>query len=389
MRARDILGAVSVMLLVGCPFRDRVALLDLGTREIVAATASVETDPAVAFSGTSDRHLVAYLEGSNVVATLVDLFGAPIGAPIPLSVNANLKGAPDVAWSSNANLFLVVWAEDLGAAAGYEVYGQLVDPAAGTVAGAVIDLTKGDAADQTQPAVAYSIDSNLFLVVWTDGRSGSGDIFGQRLDGTNGADVGANFQISTDAEGEKRPDLAWQRFDDEFMVVFERDDGFNEDDIVAQRVRDSGTLNGADVFIADEAEDLDSPAIAYSEDSNHYCVAYKHDSLPDHLDAVLVEENGVVFALRFAGANDDDDHPAVAWSDRSEEFLVAFDLNDAGNEEVFSRLMDDFSGGTSTLVGLARGSADQRTPALSYDDRSQSFLVVWEDEGDIFARTAD
>ena len=88
-----------------------------------------------------------------------------------------------------------------------------------------------------EPAVAYNSTADEYLVVWNGDDDmgslvdGEWEIFGQRLDGSTGLEIGANdFRISDmgpdgdTAFGDNHPAVADNSNADEYLVIWEGDD---------------------------------------------------------------------------------------------------------------------------------------------------------------------
>ena len=183
--------------------------------------------PAIAYNSTDHEYLVVWY-GDNDWAALVDeeyeIFGRR------LSVNGHARGSsfrisgmgpdgnanysahtPAVAYNSTANQYLVVWYGDDNTAplvdSEYEIFGQRVDGATGAEIGTDFRLSDmgphgNGAYDAYIPAVAYNSTEDEYLVVWYGDDNtaplvdGECEIFGQRVDGATGAEVGGDFRIS-------------------------------------------------------------------------------------------------------------------------------------------------------------------------------------------------
>src|SRR5438034_4592631 len=153
------------------------------------------------------------------------------------------------------------------------------------------------------PAVAYNSADNEYLVSWSGDDdtgslvSGEFEIYGQRLDaspdsfgavGTNDfriSDMGTNGDPTFDAF---RPALAYNSANNEYLVVWEGNDGVDGSDtfeIYGQRLAGvTGAETGANDFrISDMGADGDNhfdasdPAVAYNEATNRYMVVWHGD----------------------------------------------------------------------------------------------------------------
>jgi hypothetical protein len=146
---------------------------------------------------------------------------------VPLnSLRADLVGAtlqisgagcrfPDVAYGNVSRQYLVVWSDYT--AANVRVFGRLMRPD-GAPAGDAFPIS--DAAfGSLYPAVAFNPAGNEFLVTWDDGGARGGVIYGQRVRGSDGALVGANFPIGS-VFGGIRSAVAWSPVSGCYLVVY-------------------------------------------------------------------------------------------------------------------------------------------------------------------------
>ena len=179
---------------------------------------------------------------------------------------------PAVAYNATDNEYLVVWEgdDDVDGLVDneYEIFGQRLDATTGAEVGSndfrISDM--GGTGDVTYgallPAVAYNATDNEYLVVWRGDDNAGGlvngetEIFGQRLDGATGAEVGSNdFRISDmGGTGDANYNVysaavAYNAADNEYLVVWTGDDNVgglvdNESEAFGQRL-DAAT--GAEV----------------------------------------------------------------------------------------------------------------------------------------------
>jgi hypothetical protein len=149
--------------------------------------------------------------------------------------------------------------------------------------------------------VAYNSADDLFLVVWR-GDDDTGtlvdnefEIFGQRLDGSTGAEVGANdFRISdmgpdgvTDYRASS-PTASYNPTISRYLVVWEGDDDTgtlvdDEFEIFGQLIAADGSEIGKDFRISDMGPDGATayggfnPDVAYGEGVNRFLVVWRGD----------------------------------------------------------------------------------------------------------------
>lgn len=280
---------------------------------------------------------------------------------------------PAVAYNATSEEYLVVWeGRDFPPAFDYQIQGQRLD-SLGAQIGAD-DFRISDAGELTpnsalRPQVAWNSADNEYLVVWMADDdppplvTGENEIWGQRIDGTTGAEVGANdFRIS-DAGPEGTP----------FHAAV-------------------------------------NPSVAYNPSVNEYLVVWAADedlTLSNHLeihgqriDAATGVELGVNdFPISEMGLPGDSvhlaDNPAVAWQGASDEYVVLWSGSDDDGTmallefDIFLQRLDGTSGAE---VGPDDARVSDMGPGLSslYDarapdvavDQGLGWLVVWNGDDD-------
>ena len=79
--------------------------------------------------------------------------------------------------------------------------------------------------EQTNPAAAYSTKHGQFLVVYESSEN-NGDIYGCYVNALTGAAIGYPFEVvSTPANQSSNPDVAYDPYNDRFVVVWEEYQG--------------------------------------------------------------------------------------------------------------------------------------------------------------------
>lgn len=412
---------------------------------------------AIAWDSVRDQYLVVW-EGDDDAAGLGDgqfeIFGQRIDGASGAEIGANdfrisdmgIDGdgaadavSPAVAFNATNGEFLVVWSGDDGtgglANGEFEIFAQRIDAATGAEVGTndfrISDMgTDGDPlADAIEPAVAWDATRNEYLVVWEGDDLGvqaddETEIYGQRLAGATGAEIGTNdFRLSDmgpdldplfDA---RSPAVAWSAAQDEYLVVWEGDDTSTADgefEIFGQRVSGAGAEVGTNDFRisdmgpnGDPTFDANAPAVAWGSSGNTWLVVWEGD---DDLNGLVVDEREI-FGQRIAaatgaavGTNDfristmgpnadpryDAFQPAVTYSPLMDEFFVVWrgDTKSNGNGddefEVFGQRLQASSGaeiGTNDLQLTRFGASGDPeaggfAPAVAYDVTDAQYLVV-------------
>ncbi len=349
-----------------------------------------------------------------------------------------------VAYNATNGEYLVVWEGDddtPGNGEGeFEIFGQRVNATTGAAVGAndfrISDMgTNGDSgSDAVSPAVAWNATNNEYLVVWSGDDStgvtanGEFEIFGQRLAGATGAEVGTNdFRISDmgpdldplyDAD---EPAVAWNAAANEYLVVWSGDDNFfplvnEEREIFGQRLAGAtGAAVGTNDFrISDMGPDgttpagAREPAVAYGSGPAQYLVVWAGDD-----GAPLADDEFEIFGQRLVGAtgaevgtNDfrisdmgfdgdptyDAEAPAVAYATTENRWFVVWSADDVlpgmveGEREIFGQFLDAATGnavGTNDARYSDMGPDgdpvyDALSPVVAYDSATREFLVAWD-----------
>ncbi len=369
---------------------------------------------------------------------------------------------PKVAYNAIANEYLVVWYGDDNTALlvddEYEIFGQRIDAVTGARIGSNFRISDMGPDGNTnfeagQPDVVWNATANEYLVVW-QGDDNTGmlvdnefEIFGQRLDGATGAEIGTNdFRISDMGPdgntnfGAFRPVVAWNATDNEYLVVWTGDDNTGmlvdgENEIFGQRLSAAGGELGANDFrISDMGPDGNTsygagdPAVAWNSTADEYLVTWSGDDDT----APLVNNEFEIFGQRLnaagaqIGSNDfrvsdmgpDGDtgyfafNPAVAFNATADEYLVVWYGDDNTGtlvkfeNEIFGQRLD----GTGSELGandfrISDLGPDGNTgynaydPVVVWNALANEYLVVWhgEDntvplvagEGEIFGQRLD
>jgi hypothetical protein len=240
-----------------------------------------------------------------------------------------------------------------------DVYGARV-----TTAGTVLDplgisiaLASGS---QNEPDVAY--DGTNFVVVWTDGRSGSTETWGARVSATGTVLDDGGVRI---AAGGIAPAIACGGTN--CLVVWQLSTGI-------RGMRVDGTvspLDGASLLIQSGTS---APAVAF--DGTRYLVVGTTATM---IRGARVSTAGVVLdasGFPIGAGSVAEKVPAV--SSNGSMFMVVWeDQRTSGNSDIYGARVTNSTVLDTTNVGIATGATLQTNPTIAYD--GANFLVLWDD----------
>ena len=238
---------------------------------------------------------------------------------------------PAVAYNSTNFEFLVVWQGDdntgLLVDNEFEIYGQRIFGSgfSGNEVGEddfrISDMGPDGNAEfrALDPAVAYNPTTNQYLVTWNGDDNTAPlvqfefEIFGQRLNGADATQVGANdFRISDMGPDGSSPFaaassvVAFNSTNNQFFVVWEGEEiTFNEFEIYGQRLDAAGGAVGTNDFrISDVGgernfEAFDS-AVAYNSTDNEFLVVWSGDDTGSEVFNILANASARRPAPRWA-----------------------------------------------------------------------------------------
>jgi hypothetical protein len=300
-----------------------------------------------------------------------------IGPPFNMGGNAVFGPAPEYQISTSVAFdgtnHMVVWA-DYRSGTSYDIYGARVAPD-GTVldqAGIVISAAAGD---QEAPAVAFGGTS--YLVVWRDTRNGSYDIYGARL--SPGGEVLDAEAIPITIAGNSQTDASVAFGDSTYLVVW-TDSRNGTEDVYGTRVTGAGAvLDSAGIAISTASGAQHYPSVAYQ--GTLWLVAWQdsRNGQPDIYgarvagDGTSPDTSGVAISTGPA----DEMHPRVA-SDGARFFVVWDDLRNASDSDIYAARVDT-SGSVLDSSGIAVcvDGADQAYVQAGFD--GTDYFIVWDD----------
>jgi len=246
--------------------------------------------------------------------------------------------------------------------------------------------------DQTGPSVAYNLDDDEYLVVWSDERGADTDIYGQ-LFSAGGVPQGDNFVVS-DAPGEQSyPHAAYNSTDQNYVVVWRDKRNGSTYDAYGQVINAAGVLSGTNFEINDDTGDQTPRDLIYDPTANHYLVVWT-DAGQNRVEGQLLDPGGVrlppdAFAISDTGG----DYARAAYDSNRTSYMVVYQQ---GGNIYAQPIAADGSFPPSSAKTICADPAAQSLPDLEFNTATREYLVVWQDGrnsattgADLYARRVD
>lgn len=271
------------------------------------------------------------------------------------------------------------------------------------------------------PEIAYNSQTNEFLVVWEEEELISGDarhnVRGQRI-GADGAKVGDPILI---AEGNalvglhhRNPVVIYNSVENEYYVVWVRSRQRaprEEENLRGQRISATGALINGPILVTDSQFAHQTPRIAFSPvnaasntssgQQRAYLIVWSYTAGIAHgIQATFADQTGqptgdtieVGFPIGGDFSFQDQVEPDVAWSDAdTNSFLVVWSKWTQGiqiglpdqdlNYKIWGRILS----GQGTQQAQPRLLSEpimptQRWPAVGFTPTRDEWMVVWQDQ---------
>lgn len=233
-------------------------------------------DPVVAYNSTQNEYLVVwtkdvYENTGAVYGQRVDAQGTLLGGPFIINQVEAGSGAetPAVAYNRAANEYLVVWVKWQDFMEPH-IYGQRV-AGNGTRLGSSIFIShRADGARQgLKPAVDYSTTTDRYVVVWYMNQ----EIRGRRVqsDGSLPADWYVIGPATTPGPHQSQPGIALSSHSNDGLVTWHTTTA-----IYGQRVLTAGGTIGDRITIAEETVSTRTD-VTYSDTADEYVVVWDRD----------------------------------------------------------------------------------------------------------------
>ena len=372
-RARWVTATVVAAALVFASAGDSDAQsVRLGTTFVpVPANGRVHRFPSIAYDGSNDAYLVVWTHVGAIGARYVSGEGALLGATTQVNTSpfARQAGAVGVSCGLQINTCLITWIEE----SPFQVLGRLVRYVGGTVVFLTNPFVVANtlALSSSAPDVAYSSGSNEFLVAWTAfGPTGTLDVMAQRVSPA-GFPVGAGISVGGTVFAEFYPTVAYNSAQNEFLVAYI----LNDTTVIGQRIQPGtgAAIGGGTPLYASVFEGY--PEIAYDTRRNRYLVISWHTSTPWVIHGVLTDGNatpltGTLTLASLSGG----DGIGLAYSPVTDSYLGVFQSQ--LNDEVWGTEINVHGGPSGPFQITASGTRLAPQPMSAADLLRPRWLTV-------------
>jgi hypothetical protein len=341
--------------------------------------------PDATYNTNSNQYLVVWQDSRNgnmdIYGRRVDASGDTLGEPFAIRSAPGPQASPAVASSSAASgpAYLVVYDDS------EDIDGQMVG-ADGTLEGHPFTIS-APVDDQERPAVAYNPDSGHqnYLVVWQDRRAGNPDIWGQ-LVAQDSTLVDENLAICSDAAGQSAPDVAYSSDTNQYLVVW-TDARASDLDIYGQRVNADGSLDGGNFAIANTGTtNRAQPQVVYNPVAGEYFVSYIFGSTDNAVRVRRVPASGAptTAEIEVISGPGDRSYPDIDCRAQAGGggggCLVVWHEETGGVVDVLGQRINQVGDPLGGILDICTQPDDQWMPSVAYNPDADHYLVVWPDD---------
>jgi len=324
------------------------------------AESSGQYPPAIAVDQANSRFLLLFTRGDGIYGKIVHSDGSIVKDEFLVAAGERDPGRPDVVYDEVNKQFFAVWDVSGSEATGKDIWGQLI-AADGTMIGSPIVISEA-AGDQQRPDVAFDRFTGQFLVVWEDRRNADtgADIYGRFLYKTDsGLETKGDkdLQISNALGDQGSVNVCFSPWPGKFLVTWDdrRNESVSGCDVYGQFIQSDGTVEGVNFILANGAGDQVGNTAAVGAGDNSYLVVWEdHASGTSKIVGQVYDENGISVGEKIdvSGPAGYCVNPSVAGDDMNARYLVVWD-----EREKASSATGRISGQTVYINGFVCGDS--------------------------------
>jgi hypothetical protein len=356
-----------------------------------------EVSASIAYNSEREEYFVVWSNGmpgcDDIQGQRLTKRGVKIGDAKYISNGCpNARWMPDVAYDSQHDQYLVVWHDYDNT----ETTSSATTTRARRVSGAGVvldtsDIIIRDPGDKTksagEPAVAYSIFSDRYLVVYSEYWYLSTKYIGGQVVTDTGSLEGSQIIIASSTNTLYDPDVAYNFHNDRYLVVWEEElSGGDDYDIFGQQVQGNGNLWGSVSNIAITGYRERYPKVAalpFAPTDAKFLVVFQYEdaSYDDEIYGMRVQEDGAALfpIIHVADTSIDEIRPAIAGSEGNLQYFVTWETYSGGTSDPIQGQSISYDGTLTESLAQAMLRGDLAMyPAVAAGPVGD-FLVAWHE----------
>ncbi|MGE3843885.1 MAG: hypothetical protein AB7I50_20115 [Vicinamibacterales bacterium] len=304
-----------------------------------------------------------------------------VGDSMFVSAGNTTTRYPDVDFDTTNNVFLVVNGQ-------FRITGQFMDRNGARIGNS---FTAVPSVATIASRVAYAPGADVFLVTFVDESNPKNHIIGGRLIrfGTGGVPQFLSGEFVINQNGipkhlESAPSVAWSPESNEFLVTWAEYAQGGGPDVKAQRVGANGELKGGPINISTTGAWEGLPAVAYNSAWDEFAVVLMYEVGNAQYSRIVRVKAGtgdVVGANNLYGSAGLNNYPEIAYDSRRNQYMViTWYITKSGGADVWGSFADASLNPVGNLMPVAAQPWFEGGDGigLSYNSGADAYLAAFQ-----------
>ncbi len=236
---------------------------------------------------------------------------------------------------------------------------------------------------QLNPVVSYDSVDDEYIVVWQEDNSPISEIYGVRVD-TSGIVIGTPFLISSSSNhSQQDPDVAYDFFNNQYLVVWSYDYSAGDLDIKAVFIPGASTTVSTEFWIDNSTDTTKKPAVVFNPADMNFDVVYDCGS-GFNLRTVAADGTGMGDIQTISGTSSSSWEPDIAWNQAHSQLLLTYECmadNDGWVDLCALRLTSYASTIGSEIIVAPHLADHDISPPVVGSCRGSSLIPYWAYNG--------
>lgn len=317
----------------------------------------------------------------GVISQIYNASGGLVGGnTIVNQTRDNDQRYPTVAMAENGN-YVVTWTSNQGSAEGFDIYAQRYN-STGSALGTEFRVNTTTLGDQRYSRIAMNPDGS-FVITWTSGADGSGDVFFQRYN-ASGVAQGSQTQVHSATTGDQSFSTLAVAEDGTFVVTWSGNQTGNYD-IYYRRFSALGAPISAEARVNTTLIGNQTWSDVAVDPAGNFTVTWTSDGNADGDGTAVMTRlftatgtafTGEIIVNGFTTGNQGNSTIAV---DASGNFVITWESNleDTSGWGIFAQRFNFFGTKIGDPIAINQTTnLDQRFPTVA-SNADGNFIIVW------------